>query len=599
MSGRTMGNLSIRNHGTSRVLSWHRYVLVVPVLCLGIVLSVVFFYILQEQEQARTQAEFERETNNYVAAIQTGINRNLEVLQSIGGLYAASSKVVRHDFREVVKGPLLRHGEIQALSWNKRVAHSERKQYEDTLRQEGYPEFQFKDLGPDGQKVVAAERPEYIVVTYIEPYEGNEAALGLNVASNTTRLEALDRARDTGEMITTARITLVQETGEQFGILILRPIYKNGAPRETVEQRRQNLTGFAVGVFRVGDMVEASLKDLSKGNINVQLDDETSPAGKRFLYLHQEQLEARDGVYMRAALEIPGRQWSLLFWPTAEFFAAHGTWQAWGVLQGGLGITFLVVAYLLTIINRAAKIEGLAAELSHANKDLENEITERVQAEQQIRASLQEKEALLKEINHRVKNNLQLVSSLLRIQSATIEDEQALQAFRQSQDRVRSIALIHEKLYQSKDMARIDLADYLRSLTSSLFLSYGSSSEAIELKIHAEGVHLGVDTAIPCALIINELVSNSLQHAFPGGMEGEIRIELRSEENQSVQMVSDNGVGFPKDFDLRNTGTLGMELVRTLVDQLEGTIELDRSGGTAIKIMFTEAGSAAETIEPD
>ncbi len=410
MSARTMGNLTTRNHGTTRVLSWRRYAQVALLFCLGIVLSVVFFTKVQEQEQAYIQAEFGRQTNSYVAAIQNGIDRNLEVLESIGGLYAASIKVDRNAFREFVKGPLLRHGEIQALSWNKRVVHSERKQYEDTLRQEGYPEFQFKDLGPDGQKVVAAERPEYIVVTYIEPYQGNEAALGLNVASNTTRLKALERARDMGEMITTAHITLVQETGEQSGFLILRPMYKNGAPRETVEQRRQNLTGFAVGVFRIGDMIEASLKDLSKGNINIQLNDETSPAGERLLYLHlaregddptdEEQLEARDGLYLRAALHIPGRQWFLLFSATPEFFAAYITWQPWGVLAGGLLITVLLVGYLVVIINRAA--EKLVA-VNAAKMEAEKQAEILQEAKEVAEAAVRAKSEFLASMSHEIR----------------------------------------------------------------------------------------------------------------------------------------------------------------------------------------------------
>ena len=213
-------------------------------------------------------------------------------------------------------------------------------------------------------------------------------------------------------------------------------------------------------------------------------------------------------------------------------------------------------------------------------------------AEQQIRASLQEKEVLLREVNHRARNNLQLVSSLLRHQSATIEDEQALQAFRQSQDRVRSIALVHEQPDQARNWSGIDFAGYIRSLTDTLFLSFGADSDVIRLQIDAEDVPMGVDNGIACALIINELVSNSLKHAFPGGREGEIRIELRSEEDQFVLMVSDNGVGFPEDSDLRTTETLGLELVHTLVDQLEGTIELDRSGGSVFKITFGSLRSA-------
>ena len=191
-------------------------------------------------------------------------------------------------------------------------------------------------------------------------------------------------------MIATARITLVQETDEQSGFLILRPIYRSGAPLETIRQRRENLTGFAVGVFRIGDMVEASLKGLPKGNINIQLVDEGSAAGERLLYLRQaspgdgpaneEQLEVRDKLYLRAPLEVPGRRWSLSFSPTPEFVAAQQTWQAWGVLAGVFSITTLVAAYLIAMTNRAVRIERLAAKLAKSNEDLEREITERQRA---------------------------------------------------------------------------------------------------------------------------------------------------------------------------------------------------------------------------
>ncbi len=223
------------------------------------------------------------------------------------------------------------------------------------------------------------------------------------------------------------------------------------------------------------------------------------------------------------------------------------------------------------------------------------DITERKRAEEQIRASLREKEVLLKEIHHRVKNNLQVMSSLLYLQSKNIKDIETLEMFQDSQSRVRSMALVHEKLYQSQDLARIDFAEYVRSLASYLFRSYGVNANVIRLKISVDDVFLGVDTAIPCGLIINELVSNCLKHAFPGGRVGEIHIELRvDDEGQFALMISDNGIGFPKELDFRDTGSLGLQLVNTLVGQLESTIELDRSVGTKFKITFTEYHRGAQ-----
>ena len=212
-------------------------------------------------------------------------------------------------------------------------------------------------------------------------------------------------------------------------------------------------------------------------------------------------------------------------------------------------------------------------------------------AEDKIKASLQEKEVLLKEIHHRVKNNLQVIYSLLRLQSAHIKDEHDLEIFKESQNRVMSMAFVHEKLYQSEDLAMIDFAEYTRKLATSLFHSYAAYPEIITLEINVEDVFLGIDNAIPCGLIINELVSNCLKHAFPRGKKGKICVALRSDRDlhagdKFTLTVSDNGIGFPKGLDFRNADTLGLQLVTTLVKQLKGTIELDRDGGTKFKITF-------------
>ncbi len=223
------------------------------------------------------------------------------------------------------------------------------------------------------------------------------------------------------------------------------------------------------------------------------------------------------------------------------------------------------------------------------------DITERKRADEQIQRSLKEKEVLLKEIHHRVKNNLQVISSLLKLQSEYVEDKQSLKIFKESQDRVKSMALVHEQLYQSEDLARIDFAEYVRNLAADLFRSYRVSSSAITLMVDVDDISLDINTAIPCGLIINELVSNALKHAFPAGeargerskSKGEIRIELCSDEGGRLTLiVGDNGVGLPKDLDFQNTESLGLQLVNMLTYQLEGSIELDRSGGTAFKITF-------------
>ncbi|MGQ9854233.1 MAG: PAS domain S-box protein [Candidatus Oleimicrobiaceae bacterium] len=217
-----------------------------------------------------------------------------------------------------------------------------------------------------------------------------------------------------------------------------------------------------------------------------------------------------------------------------------------------------------------------------------HDITLRKRAEEELVSSLKEKELLLKEIHHRVKNNMQVISSLLSLQSSYLTDPRMLAIFNDSQNRVKSMALIHEKLYQSKNLVRVDFAEYTRSLISHLFDSYGVDPERISTEVQSDDVDLAIDTGISCGLIVNELVSNALKHAFPGGRKGKVTVALERVNGAYVLQVSDDGVGFPPHVDFRNTESLGLQLVNTLTDQLEGNIELRCSGGATFTISFPD-----------
>jgi PAS domain S-box-containing protein len=216
------------------------------------------------------------------------------------------------------------------------------------------------------------------------------------------------------------------------------------------------------------------------------------------------------------------------------------------------------------------------------------DVTERKHMEEVVLASLQEKEILLKEIHHRVKNNLQIVISLLNLQSRYINDEKSAQVIKESQTRIRAMALVHEKLYQSATIAKINLDDYVRFLGNSLFQFYGMNGKGITFTTTISEVSLGINTAIPIGLMVNELISNSLKYAFPAGRRGEISIAIDLKDHLLSIVYKDNGVGIPADFDWRNAKSLGLRLIISLVEQLNGTIELDRTAGTAFMIVVTE-----------
>jgi two-component sensor histidine kinase/CheY-like chemotaxis protein len=214
----------------------------------------------------------------------------------------------------------------------------------------------------------------------------------------------------------------------------------------------------------------------------------------------------------------------------------------------------------------------------------------KLQADELIRITLKEKETLLKEIHHRVKNNMQVISSLISLQAQQATEPETVEMLKESQSRIRSMALIHEKLYRSDSLAEISFRDYVDSIVDELLGMFNVAPGAITITTDVENVLFGVDTAIPCALIINELVSNSLKHAFPDGAPGEVTIALHQINGTCELTVADNGVGPPPNFDFRATDSLGMQLVTALINQLDGTITLDRTKGTTFIITFTQAG---------
>lgn len=212
--------------------------------------------------------------------------------------------------------------------------------------------------------------------------------------------------------------------------------------------------------------------------------------------------------------------------------------------------------------------------------------TERKQIEAE---AIEAREMYLKEVHHRVKNNLQVISSLLFLQSSHTTDPNILEILKESQSRVKSIALIHEKLYRSPELGKIDFAGYVRDLVSDLFRTYGVNQESVELQTEIQNIALNIDTAIPCGLIINELVSNVLKHAFPSDFEGKVLVRIVASEPQSFTLtVRDNGVGLPEHFDWRTSASLGLRLVNDLTRQLDGTVEISREGGTTFTISFRE-----------
>ena len=610
--------------------SLRRYIPAALTLGAGVVLSIVLFSLIREREQALTQAVFEREASIRVAAIQSGIDRSLEVVESIGGLYAASDKIERRDFRAFVQEPLSRHKDIQALEWVPRVKDSERASYEEAARVDGLDGFQFTERMVQGLMDRAPPQTEYFPVYYVEPLTGNESAMGFDLASSATRLEALERARDSGEIVATGRITLVQGTGEQSGYLIFRPVYRNGATHGTVQERRESLEGYALGVFRAGRMVEESLKEFPVAGIDFSVYDEASPPGERLLYYHQsrargaaapalgeERAQASEGLHLRAALDVPGRRWSLLFSPTPEFLAAQRTLRAWEVLAAVLMFTSLLVAYLLTELARTGKIERLATDLSKANKALERQITQRKRAEEALKSSAARLERSNRELEqfasvaaHDLQEPLRKVQTFgerLRAEAGpqlTAEGLDYLERMQDASGRMRT--LIDDLLTFSRVTTKgeafvpVDVTGVAREVVSDLEASLEEEGGRVEVG------HLPHIDADPMQVrqLLQNLISNGLKfrrldQAPVVKVRGRLlggsgdRGDPASPVNGMCEItVEDNGIGFDEKY---------IDRIFTIFQRLHGRGEYEGTGiGLALcrKIAERHGGTITATSRP-
>ncbi|MGA2228204.1 MAG: PAS domain S-box protein, partial [Syntrophobacteraceae bacterium] len=397
-------SLSVR-HG--EIWKLRRISVALP-LCLLLFVIISFHIFVTNKEQQRIETEFKLKAELIASQIKEEWNAHLDALYSEVGFFAASGQVDRDKFRVFARYWLTRHRSIQALEWIPRVQHAERSGYEESARRDGYPEFKITERGQQGQLVERAPQSEYFPVYYVEPYKGNEKALGFDLSSDENRMSALNQAFMTGRPVGTSRITLVQEKAGQYGFLVFMPVYDRKTTNPGEQELREAIRGFALGVFRIGDAMRVVVGQAETQGIRIQLTDLTADQREQLLY---DSIPATLGgddsktsnrnvtsvaPWLTTTLEIAERRWQLSFSPTADYLAEHRSLQAWSVLAGGLIFAACACAFVLVVTGRAARIEVLVRERTDA---LEMEIAERRQAEKALQNSEEKYRELVENAN--------------------------------------------------------------------------------------------------------------------------------------------------------------------------------------------------------
>jgi two-component sensor histidine kinase/integral membrane sensor domain MASE1 len=382
-----------------------------------------------------------------------------------------------------------------------------------------------------------------------------------------------------------AALTWTPIAGARPGPAIGEPLATDGGPRGL----RVTLPldgGVAVATIDVAAVAAGLTPPLVADGFAVELADHTPATPVPFaIDAAPGQRPAPDVAPVEEPLMVAGRRWVLRLVPTTAYPRQHRTWAAWTVLASGLIFTGVLGALLLVITGRTSRIESLVADRTRELAERAAVLAER---EAQLRSSLHDKDVLLKEIHHRVKNNLQVISSLLTLQALAVADESVKDQLEVTRERIRSMTMIHEQLYQSRDLGRVDLGEYARALLGHLVTALALASRGIEVESDIEEVPVSIDAAVPAGLLLAELITNACKHAFPAGRTGTIRVEVaRRTEGKALLVVADDGVGIPAGLTPAGAQTLGLELVTTFAAQLGAELVMEpQTPGTRVRVSF-------------
>jgi CHASE1-domain containing sensor protein len=501
----------------------------------GILLSVMTFVLMQRMEFRVLQHKFIIDAGNYSVALEKSIDADLNSLNAIEGLYASSPQVTRARFHTFA-GSILFHSQgIHALRWAPYVAGSLRGKYEAAAVRDGLRNYHFTELNSERQTIPAGKRDGYFPIYFSEPAEGSEAILGLDLSARPARRAALEKARDEDAAVATSRISLLKESSDQFSFVVLQPIYRNGFPHDTVQERRKNLLGFAVGVFRFGDMVDAALGGINLDGIEISLHDDSAPAEKRLLYTNVTQNHSTAGIFHSTKkLRVADRTWTVTFYSTPEYLSSRKTPYAWAVLAAGLMSSVLLALYVYSMKRHA----------------LEEQQVQRMYAERRL------VETQLRMLQAQIEPHF-LFNTLGNVVSFIDRDPKAAKELLQHITTSLRLSLRRSReefstLAQEAEMLKSYLSIFKMRLGTRLDFTVDIPGELLELPFPP--------------MLLQPLVENAVIHGIEPKVEGG-RIEIKAEKRNGLLRisVSDTGLGFS---DAVNAQGIGLENVKARLQGL-------------------------------
>jgi two-component sensor histidine kinase len=567
MSGRDKGQAS-RGIFESPGIAW-------TIFGVGLLGTLLLWRTIAGVERERAIDRLDSRARQVESEIARRLDAYVQLLRGAEGLFAASVQVDRGEWHAYVEKlhmheahPLLRN-----VVFIQRIPADELATHEAEMRAEGRPSYR---VHPPGQ------RGEYFPTVYREPSDADDASLvGFDAGSQPVRREAMARARDLGVPTASGALTLLLAHADQGvarqGIGLFVPIFRHGAPRADVTSRRAALIGYVATSFRLDSFIDGALEGEYPVEVRLYLGETPTPQALLFDSAPGQVGRDRGDLSKTVTVPVPGGEWTLRF--DADEKKLQATSQANAMLAIGFVfnlLLFLLVTSQMRMKQRAATLARQAtADLEHSHAELE--------------ASLKEKDVLLAEVHHRVKNNLQVISSLIQMQARRVGDKASAEALTECRGRVNAIALIHEKLYESGEVANLGFHNYVRSLVDGIVQAARFPNQLVRVEVEVPDIRVPVERAIPCGLLLNELVTNALEHAYPDGRAGTVRVTLREEAGgRMVLSVSDDGIGLPPELEPSQSPSLGLRLVSALASQLKARLVVVRNpvAGTTFSVVI-------------